>query len=251
MDRFRLPDFTTTKAARLSAAGRRQRRRCVRGDKPFIMHPDGFGWIWVASGLKEGPCQRTTSRSNRRSRNELYPEHAPIRPANDRASRQSVCRFARSALPVCADDVSADRASHGGRNVALAVASGGTAAGALLRNLAGTGGRGWESRTGSWVTVITPRGAIEARALVTRANEADARGRANHSSSRLAIPLGIQRARQGRRCERSGGDIGGAERAHHGNKALMCNVDTRWRHAAAEAVAKIRKNGESRQRWQA
>ena len=27
----------------------------LRGDAPFIMHPDGMGWIWVASGLKDGP----------------------------------------------------------------------------------------------------------------------------------------------------------------------------------------------------
>jgi formate dehydrogenase major subunit len=25
------------------------------GDAPFIMHPDGMGWIWVPSGLKDGP----------------------------------------------------------------------------------------------------------------------------------------------------------------------------------------------------
>ncbi len=27
----------------------------IGGDKPFIMHPDGLGWIWVPSGLKDGP----------------------------------------------------------------------------------------------------------------------------------------------------------------------------------------------------
>jgi formate dehydrogenase major subunit len=27
----------------------------LAGDAPFIMHPDGLGWIWVASGLKDGP----------------------------------------------------------------------------------------------------------------------------------------------------------------------------------------------------
>ena len=27
----------------------------LRGDAPFVMHPDGVGWIWVASGLKDGP----------------------------------------------------------------------------------------------------------------------------------------------------------------------------------------------------
>jgi formate dehydrogenase major subunit len=27
----------------------------LAGDAPFIMHPDGLGWLWVASGLKDGP----------------------------------------------------------------------------------------------------------------------------------------------------------------------------------------------------
>ncbi|MBK5260771.1 MAG: molybdopterin-dependent oxidoreductase [Thermoanaerobaculia bacterium] len=27
----------------------------IAGDAPFIMHPDGLGWLWVASGLKDGP----------------------------------------------------------------------------------------------------------------------------------------------------------------------------------------------------
>ncbi len=49
------PDFNRTKApdyrppqGALADAG-------LAGDAPFIMHPDGLGWIWVASGLKDGP----------------------------------------------------------------------------------------------------------------------------------------------------------------------------------------------------
>ena len=51
-----VPDFTATKAARLrSAARRREGDAALAGDKPFILHPDGFGWLWVPSGLKDGP----------------------------------------------------------------------------------------------------------------------------------------------------------------------------------------------------
>ncbi len=39
----------------------------IRGDKPFILHPDGMGWIWVASGLKDrSRCPRTMSHWNPR-----------------------------------------------------------------------------------------------------------------------------------------------------------------------------------------
>lgn len=27
----------------------------IAGDAPFIMHPDGLGWLWVPNGLKDGP----------------------------------------------------------------------------------------------------------------------------------------------------------------------------------------------------
>jgi len=45
--RTRPPDYTPPPGARGDAA--------LRGDAPFIMHDDGLGWIWVASGLKDGP----------------------------------------------------------------------------------------------------------------------------------------------------------------------------------------------------
>jgi len=49
------PDFGKTKAPdyvpRAGATG----DEGLRGDAPFIMHPDGMGWIWVADGLKDGP----------------------------------------------------------------------------------------------------------------------------------------------------------------------------------------------------
>ena len=45
--RDKRPDYVPPPDARGDAA--------IRGDAPFVMHPDGVGWIWVASGLKDGP----------------------------------------------------------------------------------------------------------------------------------------------------------------------------------------------------
>jgi formate dehydrogenase major subunit len=45
--RDKRPDYVPPPGARGDAA--------IRGDTPFVMHPDGVGWIWVASGLKDGP----------------------------------------------------------------------------------------------------------------------------------------------------------------------------------------------------
>jgi formate dehydrogenase major subunit len=52
---FDVPDFTTTKAPGYRPHHGARGDEALAGDKPFIMHPDGFGWIWVARGLKDGP----------------------------------------------------------------------------------------------------------------------------------------------------------------------------------------------------
>ena len=49
------PDFTARKPPDYRPP-RGARRRCgIAGDEPFIMHADGLGWLWVPSGLKDGP----------------------------------------------------------------------------------------------------------------------------------------------------------------------------------------------------
>ncbi len=43
------------------------------GDKPFILHADGTGWIWVASGLKDGPLPTHYEPLETLFHNPLYP----------------------------------------------------------------------------------------------------------------------------------------------------------------------------------
>jgi formate dehydrogenase major subunit len=52
---FDTPDCTAGKPPDYMPAHGAQGDDALAGDKPFIMHPDGFGWIWVPSGLKDGP----------------------------------------------------------------------------------------------------------------------------------------------------------------------------------------------------
>lgn len=52
---FDVPDFTVTKRPDYQPPENAQGDEALAGDKPFIMHLEGFGWIWVASGLKDGP----------------------------------------------------------------------------------------------------------------------------------------------------------------------------------------------------
>ena len=48
-------DFTRAKSPKFRGDAERGGDEALPGDAPFIMHPDGMGWLWVPSGLKDGP----------------------------------------------------------------------------------------------------------------------------------------------------------------------------------------------------
>src|SRR6185436_9052173 len=50
-----VPDFAKAKRPDYRPPADAKGDDAIAGDQPFIMHPDGLGWIWVASGLKDGP----------------------------------------------------------------------------------------------------------------------------------------------------------------------------------------------------
>ena len=49
------PDFPATKAPDYRPEHDAKQMEAIRGDKPFILHPDGRGWLFVPSGLVDGP----------------------------------------------------------------------------------------------------------------------------------------------------------------------------------------------------
>jgi formate dehydrogenase major subunit len=50
-----VPDFTATKAPNYKPQNGAKGDDALAGDKPFIMHPEGMGRLFVPSGLKDGP----------------------------------------------------------------------------------------------------------------------------------------------------------------------------------------------------
>ncbi len=194
--------------------------RRSRGDAPFIMHPDGLGWIWVPSGLKDGPlpahyeplespvAQPSVSRSR-----SIRPRIGKQRPDNPYARSPGDPRY-----PARADDLPADRASHRRRDVAHAVASRRAAAGALLRDLTRARRRDRRRERRRGYASSTPRGAIEARALVTpRMRPLTIHGRVVHQVG-LPYHFGGRGLVTRRRRQRPGRDLRRAERADHGSQ---------------------------------
>jgi formate dehydrogenase major subunit len=49
------PDFPKTKAPSYRPTPSAEADAAIAGDQPFIMHADGLGWLWAPTGLKDGP----------------------------------------------------------------------------------------------------------------------------------------------------------------------------------------------------
>jgi formate dehydrogenase major subunit len=80
------PDFTETKRPDYQPPEDAKGDEALAGDKPFIMHPDGVGWIWVSSGLKDGPLPTHYEPLESPVANPLYPGQS-ANPAADKKER--------------------------------------------------------------------------------------------------------------------------------------------------------------------
>ena len=69
-----VPDFTATKAPDYRASGDSRGDDALGGDKPFIMHPEGLGRLYVPSGLKDGPLPTHYEPLESPVGNMLYPD---------------------------------------------------------------------------------------------------------------------------------------------------------------------------------
>ena len=95
------------------------------GARPFTLHPDGVGWLYVPSGLKDGPLPAHYEPLESLFENPLYSQDTNPAAEKKAAPGQSLCRFSgRSALSLYAHHVPPDRASHRGRHDAHSFASG-------------------------------------------------------------------------------------------------------------------------------
>jgi formate dehydrogenase major subunit len=86
-----VPDFNTTKPPDYKPAKGAEGDAALAGDRPFILHPDGLGWIWVPGGLADGPLPAHYEGWESPVRNPLYsqqtnpPAMAKRRPDNQYA----------------------------------------------------------------------------------------------------------------------------------------------------------------------
>ncbi len=139
------------------------------GDAPFLMQTDGLGWLFAPAGLRDGPLPAHYEPLESPVHNPLYAEqHNP-----------AVLRFERADNPIVRDQAEAARFPHVLTTYRLTEHH---TAGGMSRTLSHlaelqpelfaeispelAAELGVESA--DWITVVTLRAAVEARALVTR-----------------------------------------------------------------------------------
>ena len=79
------PDFVPDKAPDYEPPEQAKSMEAIRGDAPFILHPDGLGWLYAPAGLVDGPLPTHYEPHESPAANPLYEQAAnPTRQRFDR-----------------------------------------------------------------------------------------------------------------------------------------------------------------------
>jgi len=163
---YDVPDFETAKAPGYRPSADAQGMAAIAGDAPFRMHPDGRGWLYVPYGLKDGPLPVFYEPLESPFLNTLVRQQSdpltvvpadpmnPIVPPGDPAYPLIATTY-RLTEHYLSGPMSRFDSWLGELQPEMFVE--------ISPELAGERG----VANGDWVVVSTPRGEIEARALVT------------------------------------------------------------------------------------
>ena len=164
------PDFPPDKAPDYEPGRREKALDAIPGDAPFILHPDGLGWIYAPTGLVDGPLPAHYEPQESPFRNSLYAQQQnPTRQVFHRDENPYHPASGEEGADVFPFVLSTYRLTE------HHTAGGMTRALPYLAELQPemfcevsprlAAERGLEHA--GWATIITARGAIEARVMVT------------------------------------------------------------------------------------
>jgi formate dehydrogenase major subunit len=162
-----VPDFEKTKAPSYRPPPGARGMAAIGGDAPFIMHADGLGWLFVPEGLKDGPLPTHYEALESPSENLLYSRQKnPVarwhhRPDNPWASSPDP-RYPY----VLTTYRLTEHHTAGGMSRFLGHLS--ELQPELFAEISPELAAEVGVEHGAFVTVLTPRAVIEARAMVTR-----------------------------------------------------------------------------------
>jgi formate dehydrogenase major subunit len=161
------PDFTGNKAPDYVPPPSATGDAALRGDAPFIMHGDGLGWIWVPEGLKDGPLPAHYEPFESPVGNRLYRQQSnPSADSKSRLDNAYASSPGDAAYPyVLTTYRLTEHHTAGGMSRTLSHLA--ELQPELFCEISPALAREIGVENGGWVSVSTPRGAIDARALVT------------------------------------------------------------------------------------
>jgi formate dehydrogenase major subunit len=176
-----VPDFTKKKPPDAKGDPEKGGDEALPGEAPFIMHPDGVGWIWVASGLKDGPLPAHYEPLESNIDNALYPGQ-PKNPAADKKERPDnpYAKSPDDRFPyVLTTYRLTEHHTAGGMSRTLSHLA--ELQPQLFAEISPELATEVEVTNGEWITISTARASIQARALVTpRMPSLDVDGRRVH-----------------------------------------------------------------------
>jgi formate dehydrogenase major subunit len=162
-----VPDFTATKPPDYVPPPGAEGDAALAGDKPYILHADGFGWLWVPVGLNDGPLPAHYEPLESPVSNPMYPERQVnpaginrARPGNEYSSSPDT-RFPY----VLTTYRLTEHHTAGGMSRTLSHLA--ELQPELFCEISTELAEELKIGHGEWVTLVTARGAIEAHALST------------------------------------------------------------------------------------
>ena len=161
-----VPDFKVDKPPDAPPRPEQRGDAALPGDAPFLLHEDGVAWLWVPSGLKDGPLPTHYEPFESPIRNPLYPQQD--NPAADKKERpdNSYAESPDSRFPyVLTTYRLTEHHTAGGMSRTLSHLS--ELQPEMFCEISPELAREAGVEHHGWATITTPRGIIEARALVT------------------------------------------------------------------------------------
>jgi formate dehydrogenase major subunit len=162
-----VPDFVATKRPDYQPTENAEGDAGLAGDKPFILHADGLGWIWVPTGLNDGPLPAHYEPLESPVRNPMYPDRQsnPVGERKTRPGNEYATSPDRRFPYVLTTYRLTEHHTAGGMSRTLSHLA--ELQPELFCEISVELAQELSLVPGEWVTIVTARGAIEAHALVT------------------------------------------------------------------------------------
>ena len=138
------------------------------GARPFTLHPDGVGWLYVASGLKDGPLPTHYEPLESVLRNPLYGQQSdPAAAKKERAENPYAQEVGDPLYPfVLTTYRLTEHHTAGGMSRTLGHLA--ELQPELFTEVSPELAHEIGLQHGDWATITTPRGSVQAKVLVTR-----------------------------------------------------------------------------------